>query len=191
MIETKKKIAILTVAVAALALTALISPVSAVPIGDHDITFVSHAYDPATCISTWTYKVTSGSGPHPGHALSHWVMSWCNESALVGCSESCVYKDAAHPDPGTGIVGIKFDTGYSDGESRTVWFKLRGCGDYYEKPLYVGTKAGGNKDYGWVTGPKGFDATPCAPVPELPTIVLMSIGLLTLAGYVGLRRKKK
>ena len=187
MIETKKKIAILTVAVAALALTALISPVSAVPIGDHDITFVSHAYDPATCISTWTYKVTSGSGPPPGHALSHWVMEWCNESAIEGASESYVYGK----DPPTGITGIKFTEGYGDGESRIVSFTLQGCGDYYEKPLYVGTKAGGDKDYGWVTGPRGFDADPCAPVPELPTIILLGAGLLTLAGYVGLRRKKK
>ena len=28
------------------------------------------------------------------------------------------------------------------------------------------------------------------PIPELPTIILFSIGLLVLAGYVGLRRKK-
>lgn len=28
------------------------------------------------------------------------------------------------------------------------------------------------------------------PVPELPTIVLFSIGLIALAGYVGLRRRK-
>lgn len=29
------------------------------------------------------------------------------------------------------------------------------------------------------------------PVPELPTIILFSIGLLVLAGYVVLRRKKR
>lgn len=32
---------------------------------------------------------------------------------------------------------------------------------------------------------------PGYPVPELPTIVLMSVGLLALLGYVGWRRKKK
>ena len=190
MIETKKEIAILTVAVAALALTALISPVSAVPIGDQDITFINHTYDPATCYSTWWYNVTSAAPP-PGHALSHWAISWCNESALVGCSESCEYKDADHPDPTTGIVGIKFNKGYNDSETRTVWFELKGCGNYNEGDRKVGTKAGGDIDYGWVTGPRGFDADPCAPVPELPTIILLGAGLLTLAGYVGLRRKKK
>ena len=31
---------------------------------------------------------------------------------------------------------------------------------------------------------------PCAPIPELPTIILLSVGLLVLAGYGWLRRKK-
>ena len=39
--------------------------------------------------------------------------------------------------------------------------------------------------YPFETGP-----VPCAPIPELPTIILLSVGLLALAGYVGLRRKK-
>ena len=187
MIETKKKIAILTVAVAALALTALISTVSAVPIGNHTITFVSHTYDPDTCVSRWTYTVTSGSSP----SLSHWVMDWCNESALVaaGCSEHCVYVVDDHE---TGMTGIKFDVGYEDGKSRTVWFELKGCGNYNEGDREVCIKAGNNpKVCGDVKGPMGFDADPCAPVPELPTIILLGAGLLTLAGYVGLRRKKE
>ena len=186
MIEKKKEIAILTVAVAALALTALISTVSAVPIGGHDITFVGHTYNEGTCISRCTYTVTSGSSP----ALSHWVMDWCNASALVvaGCSEQCEYVVDDHK---TGMTGIKFDTGYSNGQTRTVWFELKGCGNYNEGDREVGTKAGGDVDYGDVTGPRGFDADPCAPVPELPTIILLGAGLLTLAGYVGLRRKKE
>jgi LPXTG-motif cell wall-anchored protein len=184
-IETKKKIAILTVAVAALALTALISTVSAVPIGNHTITFVSHTYDPGTCISRWTYTVTSGSSP----SLSHWVMEWCNKSALVKCSESCTYGPNQQ---NSKITGIKFNNGYSGGDTRTVWFELKGCGNYNEGDRKVGTKAGnGNVDYGSVTGPIGLSGDPCAPVPELPTIILLGAGLLTLAGYVGLRRKKK
>ena len=34
-----------------------------------------------------------------------------------------------------------------------------------------------------------FDTPPDYPVPELPTIILMSIGLLALLGYVGYRRR--
>ena len=38
-----------------------------------------------------------------------------------------------------------------------------------------------------------FETTPppCAPIPEAATIVLFGVGLLTLAGYVGLRKRKK
>jgi len=188
-IETKKKIAILTVAVAALALTAFIAPASAVDIGNHTITFMDpHIYNSENCISRWTYEVTTSS--QQGEGLSHWVMDWCNASALVvtGCSEHCEYVIDDHE---TGITGIKFDTGYLEGETRTVWFELKGCGDYNEEVRYVGTKAGHSTDYGWVTGPIGLPGDPCAPVPELPTIILLSVGLLTLAGYVGLRRKKE
>ncbi|RZN15721.1 MAG: hypothetical protein EF812_01470 [Methanosarcinales archaeon] len=32
-------------------------------------------------------------------------------------------------------------------------------------------------------------ASPCAPIPELSTLVLFSVGLLTLAGYVGYNRR--
>jgi hypothetical protein len=37
-----------------------------------------------------------------------------------------------------------------------------------------------------LTGPD-----PCAPVPELPTVVLFSVGLVALAGYVVLRKRKE
>ena len=33
-------------------------------------------------------------------------------------------------------------------------------------------------------------SVPCAPIPELPTIILFSMGLLTLAGYIGYKRIK-
>ena len=183
-----KKIAILTVAVAALALIAFIAPVSAVDIGNHTITFVNHTYDPDTCISRWTYEVTSSS--QSGEGLSHWVMSWCNESALDGCFESCLY--VINDPGGTGITGIKFEGTYVEGTPKIVWFELKGCGNYNEGDRDVGTKAGDDTvDYGSVTGPKGLAADPCAPVPELPTIVLLSAGLLVLAGYVRVRLRRK
>ena len=37
--------------------------------------------------------------------------------------------------------------------------------------------------------PKLDGPSPCAPIPELPTVVLFSVGLVALAGYVGIRRK--
>ena len=104
---------VLVLALALALMVALTSPVSAVPIGNHDITFVSHTYDGT--YSTWTYNVTSGYKP----ALSHWVITWCNESALIGCSENCTYVTN---EPHTGLTGIKFDDEYNDNESRIVWF---------------------------------------------------------------------
>jgi len=109
---------------------------------DHNITFVSHTFDGT--YSTWTYNVTSGTRP----SLSHWIISWCAPGAIVGASE---YWEYVAPDPRTGITGIKFDTGYEDGETRIVTFTLQG--DYPEGPVEVGTFGGDITDYGSVTGP--------------------------------------
>ena len=39
--------------------------------------------------------------------------------------------------------------------------------------------------------PKLSGPDPCAPIPELATIIVFSIGLLMLVGYVVLRRKNR
>ncbi len=179
-----------TTIIATLAAALLFSTVgmaSAVMIDGHNITFINHTYDPTTCNSTWYYNVTSGYQP----SLSYWVMSWCNESAVIDCSDK--KEEYVTSDHNTNITGIKFDTGYESEEgnleSRIVWFTLHGCGDYYEEPLNVSTKAGGEVNYGNVTGPRGPDSCPCCPIPELSTLTLVSVGLLTLVGYFALRRK--
>ena len=41
-----------------------------------------------------------------------------------------------------------------------------------------------------ITSPRLDGLAPCAPVPELPTIALLAVGLLMLAGYVRIERKK-
>jgi len=40
------------------------------------------------------------------------------------------------------------------------------------------------------TNPRLDGAVPCAPIPELPTVVLLAVGLLMLAGYVRVGRRK-
>ena len=48
-------------------------------------------------------------------------------------------------------------------------------------------------DAGWgsvTTAPRLSGPAPCAPVPELPTILLLAVGLLMLAGYVRIERRK-
>ena len=95
----------------------------------HDIDFVSHTWDGT--YSTWTYEVNSGCHP----AISHWVIAWCDCDAVHEVSESseCKYDEII------GETGIKFDVGYYDGESRTVWFKLEG--NWPEGVVPIGTVA--------------------------------------------------
>ena len=47
-----------------------------------------------------------------------------------------------------------------------------------------------NHDYGNVTFDNRNGPAPCAPIPELPTILLFGIGLVALAGYIRIGRKK-
>ncbi|RLF45041.1 MAG: hypothetical protein DRN29_07425, partial [Thermoplasmata archaeon] len=124
--------------------------VSSTTIGGHDITFISHTYDATTDISTWTYRVTSGSSP----SISHWIMelgACIKKDDIVEVSEDYEFKDILHPDPTTGLTGIKFEKDYGNGENRIVWFKLRG--DYSEGLVQVAIKAGGSESYGYVIGP--------------------------------------
>ena len=34
-------------------------------------------------------------------------------------------------------------------------------------------------------------ADPCAPIPELPAVILVVVGLVVLAGYVRIRRRRR
>lgn len=183
-----------TTIIATLAAALLFSTVgmaSAVIIDGHNITFINHTYDSGNDTSTWCYNVTSGSSA----ALSNWIICWCNESAIVDTSETYEYKNMTHPDPNIGMFGIKFDTGYGDGdESRDVCFTLHG--NYSEALIEVGIKEGTDApddgsmvDRDWVMGPADYDNCPGCIVPELSTLTLVSVGLLTLVGYFTLRRK--
>ncbi|KAA0007142.1 MAG: DUF11 domain-containing protein, partial [Thermoplasmata archaeon] len=127
-----------------------INRVASVPIGNHEIVFISHTYDEIRNVSRWTYLVKSGSHP----SISHWVMELggcIDEDDIVNASEYYEYMSTSHPDPTTGLAGIKFDTGYEDNEQRIVWFELKG--DYPEGDAEVAIKAGCRVDYGYVTGP--------------------------------------
>ena len=166
------------VVIAVLGLIAFISPVSAVQIGDHDITFVDHTFDGT--YSTWTYNVTSGSQP----AISHWVMTWCNKGALVGCSEDCNYTIN---DPGkTWLTGIKFDEGYGDNETRTVSFTLQP--DFKIGEVEVCIKAGQDDPAcDVVTGPVNCNV----PIPEFTTIAIPVAAILGLMFFFNYRKRKK
>ena len=176
-----RKTTTIIVTLAAALLFSTVGMASAVMIDGHNITFLNHTYDAGTDNSTWCYNVTSGTAP----ALSHWIICWCDENAFVGGSEeNCTYESNSDKP----MLGIKFDKEYSDGESRDVCFTLHG--NYSEALINVSTKAGNNDEvYGGVTGPADSADCPGCIVPELSTLILVSLGLLTLVGYFTLRRK--
>ena len=184
-----RKTTTIIVTLAAALLFSTVGMASAVMIDGHNITFINHTYDDVTDTSTWCYNVTSNSSA----ALSNWIICWCNESAIADTSETYAFKNMTHPDPNTGMFGIKFTQGYGDGESRDVCFTLHG--NYSEELIEVGIKEGNDNTgdskvgYGWVTGPADYDGCPGCIVPELSTLALVSVGLLTLVGYFTLRRK--
>ena len=185
-----RKTTTIIVTLAAALLFSTVGMASAVMIDGHNITFINHTYDSGADTSTWCYNVTSGYQP----SLSNWIICWCNESAIADAPEPYEYKNMTHPDPNTGMFGIKFDKGYADNESGTVCFTLHG--NYSEALIEVGIKEGADAPhdnakvgYGWVTGPADYIGCPECIVPELSTLILVSVGLLTLVGYFTLRRK--
>lgn len=168
--------------VVALALIAFVSPISAEAVGTHNITFVGQTSD-GDGNSIWTYEVTTGCRP----SLSHWSLEFCGEEDdIIEVSEEWEYGT----DPHTGITGIKFDDGYecydaTGPEIRTVWFRL--LGDWHERSVEVGTKAGNNNiAIGSVTGPA---CNVGDPIPEFTTIAIPVIALLGLLAFY--RRKQK
>lgn len=65
---------------------------------------------------------------------------------------------------------------------------------YHEYDIVIDKQGNGANTGKYNAASDGIDSASVvgfvAPVPELPTIVLISVGLLALAGYVGLRRRK-
>lgn len=119
------------------------------PCGNNYIALVNQTWDGTN--STWTYEITSGTAP----ALSHWVLEWCDCSAVVAVYENGVLIppgewECGH-DPHTGLWGIKFDNGYDDGETRTITLVLDD--DYVQGQITVGTKAAHDIDIGTICGP--------------------------------------
>ncbi|MEA2075112.1 MAG: hypothetical protein U9O85_05205 [Euryarchaeota archaeon] len=157
-------------------LVASMSAVSAADLCGHTVEFVSHTYDGT--YSTWTYNVTSGSAP----AISHWIIFWCNKSAFFAASEEAEY---VYSDPQTGKRGIKFEKGYEDNETRTVWFKL--LGNPPESQVEVTTKAGNDQVCnGYVTGP----IVECNG-NEIPEFTTVAIPVCMIFGLFYFFRRKR
>ncbi|MFC1969326.1 hypothetical protein ACFLVF_02420 [Chloroflexota bacterium] len=125
------------------------TPVLAVPLDGHDITFVDKTWDGT--YSTWIYDVTSTSA-QVDPPIGYWVLCWCDCNAIVDASEDweCGY------DPPTATTGIQFTEGYGTGETRRVQFRLEG--NYNLGFIEVAIQSGGDEYYGQVLGPVSFES---------------------------------
>lgn len=105
------------------------------------VAFQGAAYDSAQDRTTFTYRVTSN--PAGGPAISHWVIGFDATPVVVASSDPAVSFGV---DPTTGVRGVKFDTGYRDGETRTVTLTL--AGEWKTGTVPIAVKAA----TGFVTG---------------------------------------
>lgn len=123
----------------------------------HSITSGGAVYNAATHLTTFTYSVTSGAQP----AISHWMIvvpESCGVAIKSASEAASVGKD-----PTTSTYGIKFDTGYGDGATRTVVLTLNG--NWSSGTVDAVVKAGSAPDVWFrVAGPV-CGGTPPAPNP--------------------------
>jgi hypothetical protein len=122
----------------------------------------------------WKYEVFGGQRP----ALSHWTLGICldvfnsivDNSVVGGPFE---FSPASDPDPTTGAIGLKFDSGTSDGQTKIYSFLVNQ--DWASTGVTATFKAGGN-----VTTQLNVLAPDCEMVtpvvPEPATLALLGIG---------------
>jgi len=185
----------LQMAVLTLAMACLLTPVQASP----TIT----PMDTGTPVGDdylWKYSVTDTGPP----AISHWDLGVCAQnfdaikSSLVPgsvmvdgnpLSEGGGGYEWVHPDPTTGIIGLKFDDGFEEGETKTYSFLL-------DKNWNIGSftsaiKAGQNITYQEnVPAPGCTEQTPPpnGRVPEPGVLVLLFSGVPALGAMLRRRR---
>ncbi len=89
----------------------------------HEINFTGAFYDAGINATQFNYQVTA----HPSYPFNYWVLALNPEcfgpGHIVEVSEPYEYVD---PDGPTGVTGIKFTQPYAAGESRIVWFRIKG-----------------------------------------------------------------
>ncbi|MBI1193775.1 MAG: T9SS type A sorting domain-containing protein [Bacteroidetes bacterium] len=157
-----------------------------VDIGNDHLELACVRYDwPAAGQSTWYYTVTSGSAP----AISH--TNFALNLSCLAVLDLGTWGPAVNdlnpgdgdpeirfsPDPTTGVIGIKFDEGFDDGETRNYYFTLDG--NYVQSEMAVAvTKAGPGFDSGNICGPSETCTTisECTGPCEAPTSVTAVAG---------------
>ena len=194
--------ALLILPFVALALIAIVSSVSAYSIDDGTVVCINGD-------TWWNYTVTCDSSDP--HAISHWIVFWCNETAVNGVrvnttgdmvilpecpdgesSDACwEYKTDIEPDPTTGLQGIKIDNyGVEEGNSVNVTIILDGC-SYDESCIVeyaIKYDAAVFRGYD-LCGPLAGSA--CDPwIPEFSTIAIPVAAILGLLFFFNHRKKR-
>ncbi|MBN2416883.1 hypothetical protein JXO52_13630, partial [bacterium] len=115
----------------------------------HSIEFNGVSYDYTDMTTTLTYSVTSGTQP----ALSHWVLEWCtNGEHVLSITGETEYEYGY--DQFTKVTGIKFLTGFDDGETKSYTIVLDGI--FPLTTINVGFKAANEYTNTTVLGPYAF-----------------------------------
>lgn len=138
-----------------------------VTVDGHTLDFIEVEYDtPAAGQSTWYYKVTSGTSPSLSHIT--FEIASCMEIVEAGTWDGMdtSTRDNAGAtieigdDPTTGVNGVKFDDGFSDGEMRFYYFTV--TGNHASGDITVGFKGGPTSGTDVITGPN-VDCVPVDP----------------------------
>lgn len=149
----------------------------AVSIGNHNVDFNGYLLNyPSSGQSTWFYTITSNSGGG-GPAISHvtFALGGCLTLVDAGTWSGTVPSPVtlnsgagspvlASPDPTTGVTGIKFDQGFSSGETRRYYFTVTGA--LGEGPNTIALKGGPGFVASSVNGPS------CDPLSAPLSVVL-------------------
>ncbi len=145
---------------------------NSVTIGNDQATLECVRYDyPGAGQSTWYYTISSGSGPaisHVNFSLNLDCMSIL-DAGIWGPGLNHLNSGGGDPeirfspDPTTGVIGLKFDEEFDDGESRNYYFTLDGNYQQSEMMLIV-TKGGPGFDGAMICGP----SADCLEIADCP-----------------------
>ena len=159
----------IVVLLAVFSLTALtLTPALAVPLGPHEVTFVTQRYDhPVDGQSTWFYTVTSNVGLGGGLGCSNRVVKhvviqlggccgvveageWIDFDTLMPWTSGVTVEQ----DWATSIFGVKFNKPFKAGETRNYYFTVSGNYPLEEGKIKAGIRT--VEVYGSASGPSGL-----------------------------------
>ena len=184
-----------------LGLSVQIASANPVQIGNATVEFIAVEYNnPQAGESTWFYKVISGGGGGV-NAVSHVTFGICAEAGVLGAgiwdgpdnfdnrtSGAGLPESIIQQDPQTGVVGLKFDEGFDNNETRYYYFTLDQ--NYMVSDVQVGVKAGASNLTGILPGPT-CDPTAVSlhslltttPHSQTPMLLIIAALMAVMVGF--------